>query len=197
MRTYPVCRAATAALATVLAACASKGSSAPDPGAVVVAPQTSTRVTAGTGGSSATIARTSTEDFVRPSTLAAPVDRAWPAVAAAYDDLKLPVTHRADAQRQVASQGRRMRGSIGGTRMGLHFNCGAASSGGDAADSYELTLDVATTVAPGADASQVSVQTIATAMARPVMTSGEPVRCVSTGRLEEKITQAAMKRLQP
>jgi hypothetical protein len=188
--------AALCATLPLLAACASKGG--PAPNSEVVGAQQSTRVATGiTGASTMTVARTNAEDYVRSSSLAAPADRAWPAVAAAYDDLKLPVTLRVDAQRQIASQGKRFRGSLGGTRLGLLFNCGASSAGGDAADSYELTIDVATTVRPGADASQTSVQTIASALAKPVMTSGEPVRCVSTGRLEEKLVQAATKRLAP
>ena len=188
-------RAAVAASAALVAACASKGG--PAPSSEVVGVQQTARVGTGVTGAAVTVARTNTEDFVRAGTLAAPADRAWPAVAAAYDDQKLPVTLRVDAQRQIASQGKRFRSTLGGTRLGLLFNCGSAAAGGDAADSYELTIDVATTVRPSADASQTSVQTVASALAKPVMTSGEPVRCVSTGRLEEKLVQAATKRLAP
>ena len=136
------------------------------------------------------------EDYLRTTSVAAPADRVWLAVAGAYDDLKLPITTRVDASRQVASQGRRFRGSIGGTRLGILFNCGSSAAGGDLADSYELTVDVASTVAPAADAAQSTVQSVVSALARPVMTSGEPVRCASTGRLEQKIVEEAAKRLQ-
>ena len=197
LRGSVVTRGALVACAALAAACASKSASGPSPSSEVVGAQQTTRVTSGVTGQAMTVARTSAEDYVRPSALAAPIDRAWPAVAAAYDDLKLPVTMRVDARRQIASQGKRFRGSLAGTRLGILFSCGTASSGGDAADSYELTIDAATTVVPGADASQATVQTIVSALAKPVMTSGDPVRCVSTGRLEEKIAQAAAKRLQP
>ena len=181
------------AACALAAACASGGGAAPQDGVQV---QESARVIApGVGTSGVIQTRTVSEDVVRASTIGAPIDRTWDAVVTAYTDLKLPVTMRADAQHQVGSQARRHRGAIGGTRMSLLFNCGAGATGGDAADSYELTVDVVSNVSSGATPNETVVRSMASAVAKPVMTSGEPVRCVSTGRLEDKVTAAAQKRL--
>lgn len=185
------------ALAT---ACATGGASAggappqqasPTPDAV----QTQRPIGAGVPGVSGTTLRTVTEDFVKTGVLAAPPDRAWSALTAAYADLELPVTLRVDDQRRIGSQGQRFRGAIGGTRLGLLFSCGASAGGGDAADGYEVTIDLTSTVAPDPDGAGSVVRSLASAFARPVSTSGEPVRCVSTGRLERKVAEAAAKRL--
>jgi hypothetical protein len=176
-----------------IAACASKGD--PDPETAIQGQQSTRVVTPGVQTSGVMQTRANTEDYIRRATVSAPLERAWPAVVGAYEDLKIPVTLRVDASRQIGSQGRRFRGSIGGTRLGLLFDCGNAASGGDAADVYEVTVDLTTTLAPGTDATSSSVQSVALAMAKPMMTSGEPVRCMSTGRLESKILDATTKRL--
>ena len=189
-------RALGAALSvTLLGACASRSRQSADE-TPIPAGQSARVVVPGSGTTTHMETRAVNEDYIRTSSIAAPVDRAWLAVAGAYDDLKLPITTRVDASRQIASQGRRFRGSMAGTRLSILFSCGASAAGGDAADSYELTVDVGTTVAPGPDATQSSVRTVAAATAKPVMTSGDPVRCASSGRLEEKIVEAATKRLQ-
>jgi hypothetical protein len=173
--------------------CAS-GASAPPQDAVQI--QESARVvTPGSGTSSIVQTRTTSEDFVRTSSVPGAPDRLWPALAGVFDELKLRVTLRNDASRQLGSQGQRVRGAIGGTRLSLMFSCGAAAGGGQAADSYELTIDVTSQVMSGPTAQESSLRSFATAVARPMSTSGEPVRCMSTGRLEEKIAAAATKRL--
>ena len=187
---------AAAVLVALAGACASSSRQAGPDETPIASGQSARVVVPGSGSTTHMETRAVNEDYLRTTSVAAPADRVWLAVAGAYDDLKLPITTRVDASRQVASQGRRFRGSIGGTRLGILFNCGSSAAGGDLADSYELTVDVASTVAPAADAAQSTVQSVVSALARPVMTSGEPVRCASTGRLEQKIVEAASKRLQ-
>lgn len=181
-----------AGVAALAAACAARGA-AKSQDAVQV--EQSTRVvTPGVSTSSIVQTRTVTEDVVRASTLAVAPERVWEALPAVYADLKLPVTLQSQGDRQLGSQGRRVRGSLGGTRMSLMFSCGPAAGGGEAADSYELTVDLVSQVATGPTTGEAVLRTFATAVAKPMMTSGEPVRCVSTGRLEEKVTEAVRKR---
>ena len=184
-----------ALLALLLASsgCAS-GKTAPPQDAVQI--QESTRViTPGTMTSSIVQTRTTSEDLVRTSAVPGAPDRVWVALGEVFDAFKLRVTSRTESSRQLGAQGHRVRGAIGGTRLSLMFTCGAAASGGDAADSYELTIDVVSQVTPGPTADESSLRTVATGVARPVSTSGEPVRCMSTGRLEDKIASEASKRV--
>lgn len=175
----------------ILTACAARGSTATQDAVQV---QEAARVIApGTPGG-VIQTRAVAEDLVRSNSVPGSPERIFGALPAVYDELKLPLTQRHDAQRQLGAQGRRVRGSIGGTRMSLLFNCGAGVTGGDAADSYELTIDVVSQVLPGETPSEATLRTMASGIAKPVMTSGEPVRCVSTGRLEEKIAEAVVKR---
>lgn len=174
-------------------ACASKGAATSEEAVQV---QQSTRiVTPGVSTSSVVQTRTVTEDAVRASLLPGAPERVWDALPVVYADLKLPLTLRSQGDRQLGSQGRRVRGSLGGVRMSLLFSCGAAAGGGEAADSYELSLDLVTQVAAGPTAAESVLRTFATAVARPMMTSGEPVRCVSTGRLEERVAAAVRQQL--
>ncbi len=152
-------------------------------------------ITPGAQTSSVVQTRAVSEDVVRATSAPAAPGRVWEVLPAAYEELKLPVTMRTNEQRQLGSQGRRVRGSIGGTRMSLMFSCGVGATGGDAADSYELTIDVVSQVVAGATPNESLVRTMASGIAKPLMTSGEPVRCVSSGRLEEKVAAAVVKRL--
>ena len=54
---------------------------------------------------------------------------------------------------------------------------------------YELTLEVQTALGQSATAGHTDVLTMVTATGRPMATSGEPVRCVSTGALEKRIAE--------
>lgn len=179
--------------ALAVAACASGGASSTRDPSQGDAPASDAVQTLRPVGNAAL--RTVTEDIVRTELLAAPPDRAWAAVTEAYADLRLPVTLRLDDQRRIGSHGQRFRGAIGGTRLGLMFSCGSGAGGGDAADSYELMIDLTSTVAPDPDGAGSVVRSLASAFARPVSTSGEPVRCVSTGRLERRVAEAAGRRL--
>lgn len=138
-------------------------------------------------------ARLNTEDAARTVALEVPAAKVWDAVKLAYVDLKLPVSTVVDAERRIGFNGQRFRGKLAGERLGKLMECGQAQDGRDAADSYEVILDVETLAVPAGDGT--TLLTAVTGTARPVFTSGDPVRCVSTGRLEERISDAVRGRI--
>ena len=158
--------------------------------------QTQRPVETGATGSGvpATLLRGVTEDFVRKTTIEVPPDVVWGVLPAVYEEFKLPVNTMVTAERRIASQQGRFRERVAGERAARIVSCGTSSDGREAADSYELSLDIATTVGAAADGG-TELRTVVSGFAKPVFTSGEPVRCASTGRLEERIAAAARTRL--
>ena len=158
--------------------------------------QTQRPVETGATGSGvpATLLRGVTEDFVRKTTIDAPPDAVWGVLPSIYEEFKLPVNTMVSTERRIASQQGRYRERVAGERAARIVSCGTSSDGREAADSYELSLDVATTVAAAADGG-TELRTVVSGSAKPVFTSGEPVRCASTGRLEERLATAARAKL--
>ncbi|MDF1501984.1 hypothetical protein [Roseisolibacter sp. H3M3-2] len=180
----------TVLLALLAAACASSGRAAASGDAEVV--QTTRPVeTGGTGsGVPASLLRGVTEDFVRKTTVEAPPEAVWGALTAVYEEFKLPINTRVDAERRLGTAAGRFRERVAGERAARIVSCGTAADGREAADSYELSLDIATTVAAATDGAS-ELRTVVSGFAKPIFTNGEPVRCASTGRLEERIAAAA------
>src|SRR5207248_5011961 len=78
---------------------------------------------------------------------------------------------------------------LGKLRMSQLISCGNDITGEEKANIYEVTLDVGTAIAPAGDG-KTHVLTMVTANARPMSTSGDPLRCVTTGQLERRIANA-------
>jgi hypothetical protein len=172
-------------------ACASSGRATPEREVV----QTQRPMDTGASGLQGTALRSVTEDFVRSTTVGAPADDVWRVLPAVYEELKLPVATLVTAERRIASQNARFRERVGGERAARTVSCGTAADGREAADSYELTLDVSTVATPRPDGQGTEVKTVLSGLAKPVFTSGEAVRCASTGRLEERIAAAVRAKL--
>ncbi|MGZ8414951.1 MAG: hypothetical protein ACXWZS_14150 [Gemmatirosa sp.] len=180
------------AAALLTAACASSGRRATGEAEVV---QTQRPIDTGAAGLQGTALRSVTDDFVRSATVGATPDDVWRVLPAVFDELKLPVATLVTAERRIASQNARFRERVGGERAARVVSCGTAADGREAADSYELTLDIATVATAAADGQGTVVRTVVSGLAKPVFTSGEPVRCASTGRLEERIVMAVRAKL--
>ncbi len=178
------------ALALLTAACASGGRSA-SPEVV----QTTRPVDTGAGGVQGMQLRSVTEDFARATVVAGTPDAVFAVLPAVYEEFKLPVATLVSGERRIASQNARFRDRVGGERAARSLSCGTAADGRDAADSYELTLDIATVAVATPDGQGTEVKTVVSGLAKPVFTSGEPVRCASTGRLEERIATAVRAKL--
>ncbi|MDQ3522790.1 MAG: hypothetical protein M3434_10705 [Gemmatimonadota bacterium] len=115
---------------------------------------------------------------------------------AVYEALKIPVgtidqNTRVIGNRRIESRS----GRIAGERASSYLNCGNTGIGGPIADSYQVNLSVLTQIVPAAGGS-TQVQTSIEASATQRGVSSAPVRCASTGRLEQQIATAIQQQLQ-
>jgi hypothetical protein len=115
---------------------------------------------------------------------------------AVYQGLNIPVgtidqNSRVIGNRRIQTNS----GRIAGGRASLHLNCGSTGLGAPIADSYQVDLSVLTQIVPAASGS-TQVQTSVDANATQRGVSSAPVRCASTGRLEQQIVAAIQQHLQ-
>ena len=115
------------------------------------------------------------------------VDKAWAAVPAVYGELGIQPTLVDSKQHVFGNAGANYRRKLGSQRMSRFFDCGS-TAGISNADDYDLLIRVITQIIP-ADAGLSAVRTQAEATGHATATSGQVVRCASTGALEEKIAQ--------
>jgi len=176
------CTAPLASVIALLAAgCASSAGSAPQE-TVSVTPN-NVRIETPTGDVEA---HTVAEDRSVTQTIKASPEAAWAKLPAVYTELQLPVSGYIDQSRQIMAKGVRVRGHLGKLRVSQIVTCGTDITGDDKANTYEVTLDVASAISP-AEGGQANVHSMVIANARPMAVSGDPVRCVTTGSLERRI----------
>jgi len=181
-------RASSALLVALCAACAHSGTQPPSQ--TNVQPNT-VRVEGPEGG--VLEARTSTEERSATTMIGVAPDVAWSKIAAVYAELGLAANTYVDATKQIAARGMRARGRLGKLRMSSLVSCGSDVTGDDKANSYEITLDVSSTIQP-APGGKSYVVSMVTGQGRPMTTNGEAVHCASTGSLEKRIaTSLAVK----
>lgn len=113
------------------------------------------------------------------------VDKAWAAVPAAYGELGIAPTLVDSKQHVFGNAGATYRRQMGHQRMSRYFDCGS-TAGMSNADDYDLLVRVITQVMP-AEGGLSIVRTQAEATGHATATSGQVVRCASTGALEERI----------
>jgi hypothetical protein len=181
-------------LAAPLAACASGGASAnrapvADPMAVT---PTTTRIESMTGAAEV---RSFTNPVATNETaVAAPVAKAFEALPVAYEMLGVPVNVAVTDAGTFGAREMRMPRRLGKSPLSQYVSCGYNATGTPNADVYAVTMTVLSRVTPaggGADGSTLVTQI--TASARPITTSGAPVQCSSTGRLEGAINEWVVK----
>jgi hypothetical protein len=134
----------------------------------------------------------------RPSsnTVQAPPERVWALMPAVYEGLKIPIgtidqNSRVIGNRRIQTNS----GRIAGARASSYLNCGNTGLGVPIADSYQVDLSVLTQIVP-APGGSAQVQTSIDANATQRGVSSAPVRCASTGRLEQQIAAAIQQHLQ-
>jgi hypothetical protein len=113
------------------------------------------------------------------------VDKAWAAVPAVYGELGIQPTLVDSKQHVFGNAGANYRRKLGSQRMSRYFDCGA-TAGISNADDYDLLIRVITQIVP-ADGDLSTVRTQAEATGHATATSGQVVRCASTGALEQQI----------
>ncbi len=133
-------------------------------------------------------------------------DTLWPRVLAAYERLGLPLGEVDVAARTLGTSSVRAVGRLGSVPLGEYIDCGAAPLGTRAADSYIVYLRVtselrpqgaaapaatsAPAATPAAGAGAVTtLRTLVSASAKANATQGDPVDCISTGRLETRLAR--------
>ena len=159
------------------------------------APPQTTRIAvpgSATGGTSSVFeAQVSGSRDVISHPLPIPAEQAWSAVPWAFTELQLPGGILDTRQRVFGVENWRIGRTIGGRKPSYFVDCSSGTSGPNA-DTYDVTLNLRTTITP--DGEQIShVQTLIEGSAKPVSTSGNAVRCVSNGRLEPLIAEAVMR----
>jgi hypothetical protein len=113
------------------------------------------------------------------------VDQAWAAIPAVFGELGIDPNVVDSRQHVFGNAGTSYRRSLGNQRMSHYFDCGS-TTGISNADQYDLFVRVITQIIP-AEAGLSALRTQVEATGHATATSGQVVRCASTGALEERI----------
>ena len=112
--------------------------------------------------------------------------RVWPAVLAAFKELKIPTEVKDSALGRVESNVFYRRGDLGGRQLSTYLSCGDGITG-PYADNYRVYMIAMTTVSPKGD-DRSTIRTIFLAGAVSVTeVARQPMACESTGRLEIRL----------
>jgi hypothetical protein len=113
------------------------------------------------------------------------VDKAWAAVPAVFGELGIEPNIVDSKQHVFGNAGATFRRRMGKAHMSRYFDCGS-TTGIANADQYDLRVRVITQIIP-AEAGLSAVRTQAEATGHATATSGQEVRCGTTGALEDQI----------
>ena len=142
-----------------------------------------------------TVIRRSTADENARITIAAPIDKVWPALVLAYAEMGIDPS--------VADRGAGRYGNgnfiaprrIKGRPLAEFYNCGSGLTG-PYIDNGRLTANVVTTIQPGPEPGTTIASTYASGtLRRNDGTSTDPLICASTGALEEALRRAIERRV--
>jgi hypothetical protein len=123
----------------------------------------------------------------------APLDQAWTALVAVYEELELPISVR-DPSNQLGTRNYRVRRNrIGKDRLSRYLDCGQGPTG-DYANVYNVTLELLTTLRRvETDRTVLLVQVQASAKPRSV--SGHSVPCTPNSRLAQRLGELVAEQL--
>lgn len=151
-------------------------------------------LSAGSGSPSTTRLETAGGDFdvtatssarVTAQTVAAPADRVWAALPAAFQAVGLEAGVVSASNRVYGTPLLRFRGRLAGERASRLLNCGSNPIGSPAADLYDVEATVRAAVQPDA-AGGTRLEVLVEAVAAPPA-GGTRTPCTSTRVLEERI----------
>ncbi len=134
-------------------------------------------------------------DMVKPTAviIAKPLNVVWLQMAGVYDSLGLPLNTIDPAAHTIGNGNLQARRRLGTTPLHDYLNCGI-TQGASNTDSYDVRMSVISKLT--ADPSGgTSILTTVQAMGRPLSTSGDYLRCSSTGTLEIRIGEAVRSRV--
>jgi hypothetical protein len=128
-----------------------------------------------------------TTDAAATATFAVSADSAFQALVAAYAAIGIDATNVDPVQRTVTRQHFLLRSKFQGERLSAAFDCGTGQFG-PRADEGRILADLTSKVAESGPGSTVTTMIQASLTANDGA-SRDPIRCVSNGRIEEKLRQ--------
>lgn len=126
------------------------------------------------------------QEPVAPRTVPGDPAAAYAVLPDAFRDLRLTVAGSDDRMRLVESERMVLRGTLAGQPLANFLDCGF-TAGGRTANVYRVELRVRTTVQPVAGGAQLVTEV--EGVASNPTTSSPPVRCTSTGVLEDRLAE--------
>jgi hypothetical protein len=176
-------RLSMCAVAVVLCACASGGGNKSSNDTPLIQEQSEmTRVETPSGILQIDWHRERTYDETK---LLVSVDKAWAALPTVFGELGIEPNVVDSRQHVFGNAGTTHRGKLGTQRLSHYFECGT-TAGIANADQYDILIRVITQIIP-ADAGLSALRTQVEATGHANATSGQVVRCATTGALEERI----------
>lgn len=121
--------------------------------------------------------------------VAAPASRVFGALPEVYEELGLSINMALSDARTVGVRDGRAPRRLAREPLSRYLECGVDATGAAHADTYAVTLTALSRVTVAGDSASVVVTQVL-ASARPMSTSGNALRCASTGRLEDHIGKA-------
>lgn len=122
-------------------------------------------------------------------------DSVWRLLPLVYARLGMEGRVLDSASRVYGVQNATVEKRLGESRISELIDCGATPLGAPAAESNRLVLSVTTRIPRGSAGTEV--RTLVAATTAPSGPGGTPVRCVSTGRLEQRLADLLRAELSP
>lgn len=188
--------ATIAVLPTLLlaSACASGGAAGGAKASTEMGGQSvQTAVLANAGGAARGMNMVAITDVSR-TLVAAPPERTFQALSAAYATLNIPVTDINQQARTLGNSALRARRRVGDVPTMRAFDCGG-DSGMPNAETYQLTLIIQSKVIPSDAGGSVVLTTVEGTGRNPTTAASSDVRCASLGVLEKRIGELVRKTL--
>jgi hypothetical protein len=140
------------------------------------------------------VVKTYSMDDEAQHTFAAPEDRVFNAVVAAYTLAGIPPTVADRPGHRYGNEGFIVPREFAGGKIGDFFRCGD-DLGGPLVNRGTVVANVVTTLAATSPGSTVTTTSVSARVRRNDGASSVPVTCTTTGRLEEQLRQAIATRL--
>lgn len=171
-------RSATILVPLVIMGCASAGAGpavTPPPPQIIETP----------GG---TPLRVEQQAIVSGGNVLMPIDSAWKTIIQVYQELGIEPTTLITEARTIGNQSLKIRRVLGTTPLSRYLNCGSGTGVGPNADYYNVEMSVMTHLS-ASTTQTTNVQTRVVATAKPLTVGSNPVECVTTGALEQRIVR--------
>ncbi len=139
---------------------------------------------------------TSADPTGAEAVIAAPMDKVWEALLAAYKDIGIQVLSINRPTGELGNRNFRMPSRISGQPRSRYFNCGMDALVGPQANAYPIDASMLTVIK--ADTTGTThMETRLTGSARKIGVNADPLYCSTTGALEAVLADAVRKHLTP